>query len=134
MPLLGRPDGTFVKRAPTLRRLMPFLIPTRNEAVVYFEQQIEVGAANAFLARLNESRAPERRVTLFQLVLFGMARTIARRPLLNRFIVGRRIYERREISLSFAVKKELSDSGGLTTVKVAVDPNGTLEQALEGIA
>lgn len=133
MPLFGRPDGTFVKRAPTLRRLMPFLMPTRNEAVVYFEQQIEVAAANALLARLNESRPADRRVTLFQLVLFGLARTIARRPMLNRFVVGRRLYERRRIELSFAVKKELSDSGGLTTVKVPIDPHETLDAAIEHI-
>jgi hypothetical protein len=130
MPLLPRSDGSFVKRAPTLRRLMPFLMPTRNEAAVYFEQQIEVGPAMALLARMNADRAPEHRVTLFQLLLIGMARTLALRPVLNRFIVGRRLYQRKRIELSFAVKKEKSDAGGLTTVKVAVDPREPLEAAL----
>jgi pyruvate/2-oxoglutarate dehydrogenase complex dihydrolipoamide acyltransferase (E2) component len=135
MPLLRRSDGTFVERAPTLRRLMPFLMPTRNEAVVYFEQQIEVAAALAFLERLNARRTgpAEERVTLFQLVLVGMARTIAKRPTLNRFIVGRRLYDRRAIELSFAVKKELTDQGGLTTVKVALEPDASLDASLAKI-
>jgi pyruvate/2-oxoglutarate dehydrogenase complex dihydrolipoamide acyltransferase (E2) component len=135
MPLFRRSDGTFVERAPTLRRLMPFLMPTRNEAVVYFEQQVEVAAALAFLERLNARKAgpAEERVTLFQLVLVGMARTIGKRPILNRFIVGRRLYDRRAIELSFAVKKELTDQGGLTTVKVALEPDASLESSLAKI-
>ncbi len=133
MPLLPRPDGTFVARAPTLRRLMPFLMTTRNESVVYFEQLVEVGAAQTFLERLNAGRPAERRVTLFQLVLEGMARTIAKRPMLNRFVVGRRLYQRGTIELSFAVKKELSDHGGLTTVKIALDPAASLDASIEKI-
>ena len=79
MPFFRRHEGTFVARAPTLRRLMPFLMPTRNESVVYFEQQIEVARAIAF-ARAKSARPGQRKVTLFQLVLFAMMRTfVARR-------------------------------------------------------
>jgi hypothetical protein len=132
MPLFRRPDGELVARAPTLRRLMPFLMPTRNESVVYFEQQIEVAAAMELVNRLNAQR-PGRRVTLFQLVLFALMRTFVVRADLNRFVVGRRLYQRKRIELSFAVKKEKTDTGGLTTVKVAFDPGDTLEAALDRI-
>jgi pyruvate/2-oxoglutarate dehydrogenase complex dihydrolipoamide acyltransferase (E2) component len=133
MPIIRRTDGVFVERAPTLRRLMPFLMATRNEAVVYFEQQIEVAASLAFLQRFNEGRAAEHRATLFQLLLVAMARTLAMRPALNRFVVGRRAYQRSSIELSFAVKKQLTDAGGLTTVKVRLDPRESLAAALERI-
>ena len=132
MPIFRRPDGDLLARAPTLRRLMPFLMPTRNEAVVYFEQQIEVAAAMELVSRLNAQR-PGRRVTLFQVVLFALMRTFAARADLNRFVVGRRLYQRKRIELSFAVKKEKTDTGGLTTVKVAFDPGDTLETALDRI-
>ena len=132
MPIFRRPDGDLLARAPTLRRLMPFLMPTRNESVVYFEQQIEVAAAMELVGRLNAQR-PGRRVTLFQVVLFALMRTFAARADLNRFVVGRRLYQRKRIELSFAVKKEKTDTGGLTTVKVAFDPGDTLEAALDRI-
>ena len=45
MPFFYRHEGTRLAKAPTLRRMMPFLMPTRNEAVVYFEQQVEVARA-----------------------------------------------------------------------------------------
>ena len=112
---------------------MPFLMPTRNEAVVYFEQQIEVGPAQDFVTRWNE-RHPESKTTLFQIIVFALMRTIALRDDLNRFVVGRRLYQRRGIDLSFAVKKELTDGAGLTTVKVRFDRDDTLETALGKIA
>jgi hypothetical protein len=110
--------------------MMPFLLPSRNEAVVYFEQQVEVAPALAFVERLNATRPPEQRITLFQIVLFAMMRVIVLRPDLNRFIVGRRIYQRKGIELSFAVKKQKTDAAKLTTVKVRLDPNDTLGEAL----
>jgi pyruvate/2-oxoglutarate dehydrogenase complex dihydrolipoamide acyltransferase (E2) component len=132
MPLFRRHEGTFLAKAPVLRRLMPHLMPTRNEAVVYFEQQIEVARATAFVDRLNAER-PGRKVTLFQIVLFAMVRTLAARADLNRFVVGRRLYQRNGIELSFAVKKEMTDKATLTTVKVRFDANDTLESALAKI-
>ncbi len=132
MPLFARPDGVLLSRAPTLRRLMPYLMRTRNESVVYFEQQIEVARALDFVRKLNEGR-PGRKVTLFQVVLFALMRTFALRDDLNRFVVGRRLYQRKRIELSFAVKKELTDAAVLTTVKVAFDPGDTLEAALDRI-
>src|SRR5881397_165323 len=106
MPLFRRHEGTYLAKAPTLRRMMPFLMPTRNEAVVYFEQQIEVTRALDFVRRVNERR-PGRKVTLFQIILFALVRTIAVRADLNRFVVEQRLYERKGIALSFAVKKEM---------------------------
>jgi hypothetical protein len=132
MPFFFRHEGTRLAKAPTLRRMMPFLMPTRNEAVVYFEQIIEVAPALDFVRRLNERR-PDRKATLFQVILFALVRTIALRADLNRFVVGRRLYQRKAIELSFAVKKEFTDAATLTTVKIAFDPRDTLEGAIDKI-
>ena len=48
-----RSDGTSIERLPALRRMMPFLIPRRNDAFVLFEQTIETAPLRALLARLN---------------------------------------------------------------------------------
>ena len=36
----SRADGTFVKRVHPYRRLMWFIMPTRNECVVYYEDKV----------------------------------------------------------------------------------------------
>ena len=54
MSLLPRPDGTPVRDASVLRRFMPFLLPGRNESVVYFESQLRVEPLEALAAELGE--------------------------------------------------------------------------------
>jgi hypothetical protein len=119
MLLFGRPDGTRVRDLPTLRVLMPHLMPGRNEAVVYFDQRLEV-AETLRWAQAHDTK-------LFTIVLAAMVRALGQRPRMNRFIVGRRTYQRRGIQISFAVKKELSDGGKMTTVKVDFEAADTLD-------
>lgn len=116
-----RSDGTLVRKLSSLRRMVPFLMPTRNEAVVYSEQRVDVTHTLAFL-----EEHPD--VTLFQVVLASVVRTFAERSELNRFVVGNRIYQRKKIEVSFAVKKAYSDAGKLTTVKVGFEPTDRLPE------
>ncbi len=103
-----------------LRVLMPHLMPTRNESVVYFDQRLDVTETLVW--------AEERGVKLFTIVLAGIVRALGQRPRMNRFIVGRRTYQREAVEVSFAVKKEFSDGGKLTTVKVTFAADDTLSK------
>ena len=58
MRLTDRADGTHVTKAPTVRLFMPYLLPRRGDAVVYFEQKIDTGPAQAYLARWNAGARP----------------------------------------------------------------------------
>jgi hypothetical protein len=127
MPLWGRSDGTLVKDAPLLRRFMPYLMPGRTEASVLFDQRVDLSHTLAWIERHNEA-AGEKRYGLFTVVLAACVRTLAVRPHLNRFVVGRRLYQRDAIELSFAVKKQFTDAARLSTVKITFQPADTLDQ------
>ncbi len=114
MPLLGRSDGTYVRDVTVLRRMMPHVMPTRTGATVYFDQQLVLTRTLPWL----EANG----VSLFELLLCGYVRAIAARPQMNRFVVGRRLYQRKQVELSFAVKKKLADGAAMTTVKVRFEP------------
>ncbi len=126
MPLFSRPDGSPVRDAPALRRMMPFLMPTRTESLVYFDQRIDVTATLLYIEEQNAGRKPLK-LTLFPVFLCAFVRTLALRPQMNRFVVGRRLYQRNNIELSFAVKKCFADAATLTTVKVTFQPQDTLD-------
>lgn len=117
--LWTRPDGDRIPNLSPMRVLMPHLFPTANSAAVYFEQQVDLTHTLAWLAARNASQAQQ--ITLFHVVLAAMVRTLAQRPGIHRFIVGRRTWQRKRIELSFAVKKRFEDSAGLTAVKVAFE-------------
>jgi len=115
MPILGRPDGTYVTKVSVLRRMAPHVMTTRAGATVYFDQRIDLSRTIGWL--------DERGFSLFELMLCGYVRALATRPDLHRFVVGRRLYQRKDIELSFAVKKQLADGAALTMVKVRFDPD-----------
>ena len=119
-----RRDGTLAQVAP-YRRMMPFLMRGRNESVVYFEQRLDMTRAAPWLAAWNARTGA--RATVFHLVLHALARVLRERPHLNRFVAGRRIYDRRGVFLTFAAKKAMRDDAPLATVKRAFPDDESFE-------
>jgi len=131
MPFLTRrPDGIYLSKLPGFRKIFPFLMPTRTESQIFHHQLIPMKRTLALLARLNEGRT-EKRYSLFHVVLAAAVRVLATRPENNRFVVGRRIYQRKEISLAFVTKKELTESAAETNIKLVFEPTDTLEQVAQ---
>lgn len=120
MAFRRRSDGRYVEDLPALRRIVPHLMPTRTESVVYFPQRIEVDDLLVWLEEVNAGRADEERITLFHVVLTAIARTLRLRPEMNRFVVGRRTYEHTEIAISFVVKQALRDDAPETEARVVL--------------
>jgi hypothetical protein len=123
-----RPDGTYVEGLPAFRRIIPYLIRTRAEATVYFPQRIEVDELLAWLARTNEGRPEAERITLFHVLLTAIARAVKLRPEVNRFVIGRRTYEHKDISISFVVKTAATDEAPETEVRLVFTGDETVEQ------
>lgn len=53
--LFTRPDGKLARDVPPFREMMPFLMPTRNESAVYFEQQIDLRKTLPFITKWNDT-------------------------------------------------------------------------------
>lgn len=122
MPLFSRPDGDLLRDVSPVRAIMPHLMPGRTESFVLHEMTVDLTRTLPSLARFNEARATTAflappRATLFHLILHGIARTLHEKPGLNRFVVGRRFYQRRGVWLSFAAKKSFDEAAPLVTVK-----------------
>lgn len=118
MAFTRRRDGTYLGDIPAFRRIVPYLMPTRTEAVVYYPQRIEVGGLLAWLEERNAGRSEAERVTLFHVFLTAISRTLALRPEMNRFVSGRRTYQHKEISVSFIVKKAMTEEAPETEVRL----------------
>lgn len=118
MPLFRRTDGDLIRDLPLVRRIMPYLMRTRGEAIVYHDTVYRIAPARAFLDRFNAARPEAPPATLFHLFLWGSARALHARPGLNRFVSGGRIYQRRGVFLSFAAKRAFADDAPIVTCKV----------------
>jgi hypothetical protein len=133
MALRQRRDGIYLHDVPPLRRIIPYLMPTRTESAVYFPQRIEVDDLLAWLEATNAGRAPADRITLYHVLVAAIARTLRLRPEMNRFVVGRRTYQHREISISFVVKTEMSETAPETEVRLVFSGEETLEEVRDRV-
>jgi hypothetical protein len=129
-----RRDGTYLGDVPALRRVVPYLMRTRTESVVYFPQRIEVDGLLAWLDEVNAGRPATERVTIFHVVLTAIGRTVRLRPETNRFVAGRRTYQHTDISISFVVKKELTDDSPETEARLVLTGTETVEDVRRLVA
>lgn len=128
MPFGWRADATRCRKLPLTRAILPFLNRSRAESVVYFEQEIDVTDTFNLIEELRAKHKVH--VTFLHLLLMASANVIGQRPRLNRFVAGRRLWQRKGIWLTFSAKREKSDSGAVVAVKRKVEPNLSLGQMI----
>ena len=102
-----RYDAYRVRDIDGLHHYMAYVMPKRTDAEVYINEKIDVTELLKYIEDKNKSG--ERKVTLFHCVIAAVARTVKMRPLLNRYISGKRFYMRKDISLGFTIKKKFTD-------------------------
>lgn len=116
MPLFGRPDGKLATDLPATRRIMPFIMPTRNQSAVYFEQELDLTRTLPFLEAFNAAH-PETRAGIFHVFIWALVRSLHERPRLNRFVSGSHIYQRDGVWISYSAKKAMNDDSPVVVIK-----------------
>lgn len=100
-------DGRRVK-VTGLQTLMASLWPKRTDCEVYLHDTIDVTEMLKFVEKKNAEH-PELKTTFFHCVIAAVSKMVNERPIMNRFIQGRRTYERYEISVAFVAKLAFDD-------------------------
>lgn len=103
-----RRDGRRIRNLDGLHVIMMHLMPKRTEAEVYMEYALDVTNLLQFIDAEN-ARHPEFKTTLFHCIVAAIGRVVTMRPSLNRFICGRHLYDRNDITLSFVAKRKFAD-------------------------
>lgn len=107
-----RRDGRRIRETKGLQGIMPHLMDKRTDAEVCLSDKFDVTELLKYIDRKNEelkNTGADYKITMFHCIVAGVTKMIMERPLLNRFIQGRRIYERYEVSLSFVAKRRFTD-------------------------
>ena len=99
-----RPDACWIRDLDGLHAIMPHLMNKRTDAEVYVNMEFDVTEALRYIEEKNRGE-DEYKTTLFHCILMAVAKTVYLRPDLNRYISGRRYYQRHEITLGFVAKK-----------------------------
>ena len=125
-----RYDGYKVRAVDPFFVLIPHIMPTRNDSMVFFEEEIEITALEQFVRRMRRE-SDMKDLSMIQVVMAASVRMISQKPAVNRFVSGRKIYARNDITVSLSVKKEMSIEGEETTIKPQFQPEDTLHDVWE---
>lgn len=120
-----RPDAELVETTKFNELMFHFMLK-RNESTIYFDLQVDLTHTFEFLEEYNKNRDEKDKLSLFQITLAAGARTVTLRPKVNRFVSGRRLWQRNQIIFSFVVKKEKTDEGEEVNAMIEFDPYDTL--------
>ena len=111
---------------------MPYLMRGRNESAVYLEHDISLRRADAFIREWNQAN-PGLRVDVFHLAAWALRSTLDRYPYMQGFVAGGRLYRRRGIWFSYAIKAKLEPDAPLIVVKRRFDLDELFAAMVQGM-
>ena len=132
MRIGDRCDGIRLRKLPAFHKMFPYMMRTRTESAIYHHERLRIKKTLAWLEKAKAGQ--KKNISVFTVVLAAAVRTLALRPEANRFVAGRRLYQRRAIELSFVVKRGLTEEATETTVKIAFDPRSTIVDVLDRVS
>ena len=122
-----RKDIMRVSPPANLAAIFPYIMKRRCDSQVYYQVDLN---AEPLLDLIDQTQA----LTFFQALLLALIKTMRDRPLLNRFVMGRRLYERRNIDISFIVRRPTDGDGSESHVKLRFASNEDDPSIIEKIA
>ena len=114
---MGRPDGTLAKVGDSNYFLFPHVLKKRYDAQNMITVEIPVEPMKQYI---NEKRKEGISISYLGLVMAAYTRAAAKYPLLNRFVVNEKIYDRNYFSASMVVLRP--GAGTDVFSKVYFDP------------
>jgi pyruvate/2-oxoglutarate dehydrogenase complex dihydrolipoamide acyltransferase (E2) component len=110
-----RSDGKKLKTIDPFYKIIPHIMNARHDSQNLFLYPARCENIDKFIGEMREQGTSFK---YMHVVIAAVVRLLALRPALNRFVMNGRIYKRNTISISFAVKKALSDDAIETTIKL----------------
>ena len=118
-----KPEGKRLRSLPAMSRAMPYIMRTRNDALNYISDTIDITAAEKYIAKKRSEGYKS--FGIMHLFMAAYVRVISEKPGANRFVRGQEIYKRNGISIMLTIKKEMALDSPDTVIKIFPDAKDT---------
>jgi len=115
-----RRDGWYIGGLDPLHAIMPYVMPTRSANEAVMSEVIDITALTEYINKKNENN-PSFKYTWFHAISAALAKVMILRPKMNYFIKGYRFYERKDLTLSFTVKRQFADDSHEAQARILID-------------
>ncbi len=124
-----RKDGRLVRTLYPMNKFMPYIMRTRNDACNQFSDSIDMTETDPYIrSKIKEGKV---NFSFLHVFLAAYVRTVARRPEINRFVSGNRIYAANNIVVNMTIKTTMSADSPDTCIKVYFEPTDTIDVVYE---
>jgi len=128
----NRRDGKLVKNLDGMHVLMPYLKPKRCDSDVFINQKLDVTELIKYIEKKKKEN-PDEKITYFHIFVTAIGKVVYNRPLLNRFVVNKRYYDRNNVSISFVAKGEFTDESKEFMSTINIDKEDTFNTVREKV-
>ena len=120
-----RHEGRRVKHLDPIIQMTPYLMPTRVDAMVFLQHDVEYEPLMRYIAE--KWRDEGVKITFLEVIIASYVRAISQVPEVNRFIMNKQFYNRKELTVSMTILMDTPD-GSLqeNVIKVKYDPSDTI--------
>ncbi len=122
-----RYDASRVDLGRGFKAIFPYLMKGRNESIAYYPVAFD---AEPLLAWIEEHKGTDQEISIFEAFMLALVRILRERPTLNRYIIGRRLYQRHDVVLSFAARRAYTDEAEETMILVRIRPTDDADTVL----
>lgn len=126
-----RNDGFLVRNLDPMGKLIPFIMKSKADSWVLFEDRIDITHTQDFLHEMRKGKIPG--LTLYHIIFAAIVRTYSQVPELNRFVARSNIYARNEMKGSMVVMKGMQRDSERTTIMPHFEMEATLKEVSDEI-
>lgn len=119
-----RPEGRRVKKMDPIVQITPYLMPMRCDAQVFLDYDVDYDPLMRYIAQKSREGI---KITFMEIVIAAFVRAVSQVPEINRFVMNKQFYNRRELTVSFTLLMETGDDSiKENAVKIFFDPSDTI--------
>ena len=127
-----RCDGRRLDHIDPIVRFMPYIMPTRNDAMNLMTASVDYEPMAEYIKKRSKEGT---KISFMSLIVAAYVRTVAEYPALNRFIMNRQVFARNQITVSLTVLRNANDKKNCdeALVKMHFAPDATLDEVNDEI-
>ena len=124
-----RLDGRLVRTLPPISRVAPYIMVERNESSNEISDSVEITNLEKYIHQ--KRRDGYKHFGITHVFIAAYVRACAEVPQLSRFLSGQKVYQRYNIQVNMAVKKEMEINSPDTVIKVDFERTDTAADVYE---
>ncbi len=120
-----RSDGRRLRTLPPISMVSPYIMKTRAGAQNKVHYTLDIENVEAYIRKKRQEGLKS--FGVLHVLVAAYVRTVARRPAINRFISGQKIYARNNIEAIMAIKMSMTLEAPDTMIKLPFSPDATAD-------